>query len=223
MSRLLLCVWLVGAAIYTASLLLAPSLYGYGLPTGLTGNETVRAKHPPAREVILPLTLPPQAAAKHRIEWVQAARYTAVVRAQPSVSSPVLFASTFGRPLRVIGRDKGFVKVQDLGTGQLGWIEARATAPFFGGYRQRETMPVMVAQSEAVPAAETAVTEIKQPVIDSKPRAVQAISPRVERIAARPAWDNGVYKKNRAGPQRIAFRRQGGIAGMMQRTLFGRL
>lgn len=221
MSRLLLCVWLIGVAIYSAALLLAPSLYGYGLPTDLVVNETVRAKHPPAREVILPLTMPPEAAVKRRIEWVQAARYTAVVRAQPSAASPVLFASTYGRPLRVIGRDKDFVKVQDLGTGQLGWIEARATVPFSGGYRQRETMPVMVAESQAEPAATPDTTSA---ATQSKPHVTRAVTPtKVERVAARPARDNGMFKKSRGVPQRVAFRRQGGIAGMMQRTLLGRL
>ena len=145
MSRFLLCVWLAGAALYTAAtLLLAQSLHGHGMSPDLAVNETVRAKYPLAKEVILPLTLPPEAATKRRIEWVQAARYMAVVRAQPSASSPVLFASTYGRPLRVIGREADFVRVQDLGSGQLGWIEARAISRFIGGYRHREVTPPVV-------------------------------------------------------------------------------
>ncbi|MEX2165572.1 MAG: SH3 domain-containing protein [Methyloceanibacter sp.] len=209
MSRLLLCVWLVGAALYTAAtLLLAQSLHGHGLSPDFAVNETVRAKHPLAKEVVLPLTLPPEAAAKRRIEWVQAARYMAVVRAQPSASSPVLFASTYGRPLRVIGREADFVRVQDLGSGQLGWIEARAISPFVGGYRQREATPAVVVAESQVPREETPRAAVSQ----SKP----------ERVAASGS-SRSMFRKNRMGPQRVADHRQGGFAGIMQRAFFGRL
>jgi hypothetical protein len=32
-----------------------------------------------------------------------------------------------------------------------------------------------------------------------------------------------MFRKNRMGPQRVADRRHGGFAGIMQRTFFGRL
>jgi hypothetical protein len=228
MSRVLLCVWLVGAALYTAAtLLLVQSLHGHGLSPDFAVNETVRAKHPLANEVILPLTLPPEAAAKRRIEWVQAERYMAVVRAQPSASSPVLFASTYGRPLRVIGREADFVRVQDLGSGQLGWIEARAISPFVGGYRQREATPAMVvaasqAESEATPQAILVTTAPEATATDSKPLARAAVSSKPERVTAS-GLSRSMFRKNRTWPQRVADRRQGGFAGIMQRALFGRL
>jgi hypothetical protein len=229
MSRLLLCVWLVGAALYTAAtLLLAQSLHGHGLSPDFAVNETVRAKHPLAKEVILPLTLRPEAAAKRRIEWVQAARYMAVVRAQPSASSPVLFASTYGRPLRVIGREADFVRVQDLGSGQLGWIEARAISPFVGGYRQREATPAVVVAESQVPREETpramlVATASEAAATDSKPLARAAVSPsKPERVGAS-GLSRSMFRKNRMGPQRVADRRHGGFAGIMQRTFFGRL
>ncbi|MGI8853967.1 MAG: SH3 domain-containing protein [Methyloceanibacter sp.] len=229
MSRFLLCVWLAGAALYTAATLpLAQSLHGHGMSPDLAVNETVRAKHPFAKEVILPLTLPPEAATKRRIEWVQAARYMAVVRAQPSAASPVLFASTYGRPLRVIGREADFVRVQDLGSGQLGWIEARAISRFIGGYRQREvTPPVVVAESqvspEATPQALLVATAPEAAATDSKPLARATLSrPKPERVATS-GLSRNMFRKNRAWPQRVADRRHGGFAGIMQRALFGRL
>ncbi len=229
MSRFLVCVWLAGAVLYTAAtLLLAQSLQGHGMSPDLAVNETVRAKHPFAKEVILPLTLPPEAATKRRIEWVQAARYMAVVRAQPSAASPVLFASTYGRPLRVIGREADFVRVQDLGSGQLGWIEARAISRYVGGYRQREVTPAVVVagsqvSSEATPQAMLVATAPEAAATDSKPLARATVSQsKPERVAARDLSRN-MIRKNRAWPQRVADRRHGGFAGIMQRALFGRL
>jgi Bacterial SH3 domain len=221
-------VWLAGAALYTAvTLLLAQSLHGHGMSPDVAVNETVRAKHPLAKEVILPLTLPPEAATKRRIEWVQAARYMAVVRAQPSAASPVLFASTYGRPLRVIGREADFVRVQDLGSGQLGWIEARAISRFIGGYRQREvTPPVVVAESQVSPEATPQamlVATAPEAAATAKPLAQAAVSQsKPERVAAS-GLSRNMIRKNRAWPQRVADRRHGGFAGIMQRALFGRL
>ena len=169
------------------------------------------------------MTLPPEAAAKRHIEWVQAARYMAVVRAQPSASSPVLFASTYGRPLRVIGREADFVRVQDLGSGQ-----ARAISRFVGGYRQREVTPVVVVAGsqvspEATPQAMLVATAPEAAATDSKPLARAAVSQsKPERVAAS-GLSRNMFRKNRAWPQRVADRRHGGFAGIMQRALFGRL
>ncbi len=87
-------------------------------------------------------------------EWVQIAGYTTVVRAEPTTASPVLFAYAAGRPLRVIAREGGFARVQDLGSGQYGWVKESALAPFTGGYRQREDVaPQPQVVASAAPAS----------------------------------------------------------------------
>ncbi|MGV1015078.1 MAG: SH3 domain-containing protein [Methyloceanibacter sp.] len=218
MSRLLLCVWLASAAFI---LLLIQSLGGHGL----FPHTAVKAKHAMGTDEVV-LTLAPVQAGRH-IEWVQAARYMAVARAQASTAAPVLFAATYGRPLRLIERDAAFARVQDLGTGQLGWVETRALAPFFGGYRQREaTPPIMIADSEAKAGSEALiVAAAPEPVVKvTRPVVRQAVAkPKLKKVAASQNWDGRIFKRNRWGAQRVADRRRVGVAGIMQRTLFGGL
>ena len=155
MRGLLASVWLLLAGLYTVSLLalIQPFSRIDDWPTPPPLNETVRAKEPrpvalqsPAEAaapsfqlVSLAAPVPPKNVERHD-EWVQIAGYTTVVRAEPTTASPVLFAYAAGRPLRVIAREGGFARVQDLGSGQYGWVKESALAPFTGGYRQREDM-----------------------------------------------------------------------------------
>jgi hypothetical protein len=53
----------------------------------------------------------------------------------------VLSAYPAGQQLRVIAREAGFARVQDLASGQLGWIEESSLAPLIRGYRVREVAP----------------------------------------------------------------------------------
>ena len=132
-------VWLIGAALYTALILflIRPSSEEWPLPPP-TG-ETVRAKQPVASVASVAAVTEPKV--ERRNEWVQVAAYTTVVRSRPSLAAPVLLAYSAGRPLRVIAREAGFVHIQDLGSGQLGWVKEGALGPFVGGYREREHGP----------------------------------------------------------------------------------
>ncbi|MCJ7526508.1 MAG: hypothetical protein MUO37_00105, partial [Methyloceanibacter sp.] len=151
MRGLLPSVWLLLAALYTASILslIQPFARDEDWPAPPPVNETVRAKQPlavapqaapeqamPAQQVAFAAPMQPKIG--RRDEWVQIAGYTTMVRAQPSATSTVLLAYAVGRPLRVIAREAGFARVQDLGSGQFGWIKETSLAPFTGGYRQRE-------------------------------------------------------------------------------------
>ena len=121
-----------------------------------------------SRRCILPARVARAPAAPKGVErqdeWVQIGGYTTVVRAEPTTAAPVLFAYTPGRPLRVIAREGGFAHVQDLGSGQYGWVKESALAPFTGGDRQREDVapqpqvvasaaPASVPEQVAVPQA----------------------------------------------------------------------
>lgn len=254
MRGLLPSVWLLLAGLYTASLLalIQPFSFAEDWPTPPPFNETVRAKMQPA-------ALPPPAEAaassfqrvslvapvapkgvERQDQWVQIGGYTTVARAEPTTAAPVLFAYTPGRPLRVIAREGGFAHVQDLGSGQYGWVKESALAPFTGGDRQREdvapqpqvvasaapaSVPEQVAAPKAVappaPVAKTVVVAAKklQP-----PRSdAAAARPDKETVAAAEPEQRGFFGLRRNRPQRIALSGNGSsFAGIINRAFGGR-
>ena len=117
-------VWLIGAALYTALILFLIQPSSEESPMPPPTGETVRAKQPVAS--VAAVTEPK---VERRNEWVQVAAYTTVVRSRPSLAAPVLLAYSAGRPLRVIAREAGFVHIQDLGSGQLGWSRKARSPP----------------------------------------------------------------------------------------------
>jgi hypothetical protein len=260
MRGLLPSVWLLTAALYIASLhsLIQPFSGNEVWPAPPPTNETVRAKQPlslalkPDPELTGALVLAAAAPAiepkaEFRDEWVQIAGFTTVVRSRPSSSAPALLAYSVGRPFRVIAREAGFVRVQDLGSGQLGWIEESSLVPFTGGYRQREPQ-VVEPQIAAVAApqgsvAEPEATVTKPPVTVAKPpvavaklkiyaaaaKKVQqprndalATRSKKETVAVAEAGERGSSKKRRDRIQRVALGgRSTGLAAMVDRAFRG--
>jgi len=254
MRGLLPSVWLLAAALYAVSLLslIQPFSGDEAWPAPPPANETVVAKQPlslaPAPKpdlegeaaLVLAVAAPvPAPKIERRDEWVQIAGYTTVVRSRPSSTAPALFAYSVGRPFRVIAREAGFVRVQDLGSGQLGWIEESSLVPFVGGYRQREQQvvepQVAVAEPQAA-VAEPQATVAKPLVAAAKPKIYAAAAKKVEqpRIEAVPArakkatvavvetGDRGHFKKRRDRIQRVALGgRNTGLAAMVDRAFRG--
>lgn len=254
MRGLLPSVWLLAAALYAVSLLslIQPFSGDEAWPAPPPANETVVAKQPlslaPAPKpdlegeaaLVLAVAAPvPAPKIERRDEWVQIAGYTTVVRSRPSSTAPALFAYSVGRPFRVIAREAGFVRVQDLGSGQLGWIEESSLVPFVGGYRQRERRvvepQVAVAEPQAA-VAEPQATVAKPLVAAAKPKIYAAAAKKVEqpRIEAVPArakkatvavvetGDRGHFKKRRDRIQRVALGgRNTGLAAMVDRAFRG--
>jgi hypothetical protein len=146
---------------------------------------------------------------ERRNEWVQVAAYTTVVRSRPSLAAPVLLAYSAGRPLRVIAREAGFVHIQDLGSGQLGWVKEGALGPFVGGYREREHGPA-APQIAAVAPPQTTASTPHQPAAIAAKKAPQTVAVRPERetVASIEGWNRGLSRKRRDRPQRVALRRQ---------------
>ena len=171
MQRFLPSLWLFAAVLYVAR---HASPRSCSLRKGATGagrpHETVRAKQPvqaPDLKAAKPApagghAIQPSADAgtQHRNEWVQVASYTTVVHARPSSSSPVISAYPIGQQLRVIARESGFARVQDLGSGHLGWIAEAALVPRMRGYRVREPAP---AEPQVVAAAEPSPPPLLRP------------------------------------------------------------
>lgn len=243
MRGLLPSVWLLGAALYTTSILslIQPFSGDEDWPAPPPVNETVVAKLPPAvttqalAQAQAPLVLAALSAgpkAQRRDEWVQVAGYTTMVRARPAADAPPLYAYAVGRPLRVIGREGRFVRIQDLGSGKLGWIEEASLGPFFGGYRQPAPRiaepqiaavappPVVTAEpdsAEAAPHVTPAAVKKRQP-----PRG-DAVATRVakETVATAEPSGRGLFRKKR-GVQRVALGgRQKGLTSIFDRAIRG--
>jgi hypothetical protein len=257
MRGLLPSVWLLGAALYTTSILSLTKPFATDdeyWPAPPPVNETVVAKGPlaaplrPAAQAEIPLVLAAVAVSKPNAdradEWVQVAGYTTVVRSRPSAEAPPLYAYSVGRALRVIAREGHFVRVQDLGSGQLGWIEQASLVPFFGGYRQREPMaqiavatpPAQVA-TVAAPPVVADPAPVAESVVATGPAHIATVSnkkprkPREHLLAPKPGKDavaanepveRGLFRKKRGGVQRVALGgKQGGFGGMFGRAFRG--
>lgn len=238
MRGLLPSVWLLGAALYTALTLFLSRPVEDVWPLPARVNETVVAKQPPksARlifkdEILLKQTATaapaPGPQAPWRDEWAQIAGYTAMGRLHPSSTSPVLFAYSVGRPLRVLSRQDGFVRVQDIGSGQLGWVKETSVAPFTGGYRlpeQRAAEPVVAAVEPEATVAKPDVAAVVTPVavkrVPQPHTQAVAAKPRKEAVAATEPAPRGLFRRKRNQVQQVALDNQGtGVAAIMQRAL----
>jgi hypothetical protein len=248
MRGLLPSVGLIGAALYTASILsLTKPFAEENWPAPPPVTETVVAKTPPAITTqalggftLVLAALPAKPKAERRNELVQVTGYTAMVRSRPSPLSPPRGAYTAGKPLRVIAKEGAYVKIQDLGSGQLGWIEEASLAPFAGGYRRPtpaaplvasvtpQPEPSLVASAEAAPAPAPAhMTSVAAtPLAARKPK-----PPRGDAIAAKLAKETvaeaepearGLFRRNKRAVQRVALGgRNNGLTGMIDRAIRG--
>ena len=247
MRGLLPSVWLIGAALYTASILsLTKPFAEENWPAPPPVTETVVAKTPPAITTqalggITPVLAarPAKPNAERRNELVQVAGYTAMVRSRPSPLSPPRGAYTAGKPLRVIAKEGAYVKIQDLGSGQLGWIEEASLAPFTGGYRQPTVPaaplvasvvpppePAVVAEAEAAPVSAHITSVAATPVAarKSKPPRGDAIAAKLakETVAEAEPEARGLFRRNKRAVQRVALGgRNNGLTGMIDRAIRG--
>ena len=255
MRGLLPSVWLLLAGLYTASLLalIQPFSFAEDWPTPPPFNETVRAKEP--GHAALPAPAEAAASSFQRVslvapvapkgverqdQWVRIGDYTTVARAEPTTIAPVLFAYTPGLPLRVIAREGGFAHVQDLGSGQYGWVKESALAPFTGGDRQREDVapqpqvvasaaPASVPEQVAAPKAVAPPAPVAKAVVVAArklrpPRSdAAAARPDKEAVAAAEPEQRGFFGFRRNRPQRIALSgNDSGFAGIFNRAFGGR-
>jgi SH3 domain-containing protein len=253
MRGLLPSVWLLLAGLYTASLitLLHPFSFAEDWPTPPPLNETVRAKEPrhaaspapaeaaasPFRRVPLVAPVAPKGA-ERQDQWARIGGYTTVARGEPTTAAPVLFAYTPGLPLRVIAREGGFAHVQDLGSGQYGWVKENALAPFTGGDGRHEDVapqPRVVASAApasalsepvAVPKAVAPPAPVAKAVVVAakklQPPRGEAARSEKEVAAAEPE-QRGLFGFRRNRPQRIALSGDAsGFAGIINRAFGGR-
>ena len=153
--------------------------------------------------------------------------YTTVGRVEPTPLAGTirLFA---GRPLRVIAREDGFVRVQDLGSGQLGWVKesgarsvCRRRSPARGCAHSAEV--VASAAPASVPEQVAAPTAVAPQAVAPPARVAKAVvvaarkrrPPRSDAAAARPDKETvvaaaepeqrGLFGFRRNRPQRVAL------------------
>jgi len=77
--------------------------------------------HPAAHPVS---DIPPEGA-----ELAAIGTNAAVIRVAPSATAAQLFAFPLGRRVRVGERENGFAEIEDLGSGEVGWVEEAALGP----------------------------------------------------------------------------------------------
>ncbi len=244
MDRLLPSLWLLGAALYAAATLLVtqPFLDG-GSASLAAAHETVVAKQavklaldpvtpklpllaPAPVAELEPVQFSTERLPKPRNEWVAIVGYTAVIRAEPSVSSPVLTAYPIGHALRVIEREGDFARVQDLSSGQLGWAAASSIAAFLPGYREREepiVQPTLVAVAQSQTSA--VLPKPSQPAhsaIAPRPKQETVAVAQQETVAVTETAAPPLLTRASLRPQRLAQNQaDGSVADLVQRAFSG--
>lgn len=161
MARTLPPLWLFGAVLYTAGTLLFVQPYQARTEPGsvvIPINETVKAKQPRASGARADLPpLPRPDIGRLRLgQWVQVGRYTAVLRAFPGSPGHVLGGYPVGEPFRVVALEGENVRVQDLASGQFGWMRKSDLTPYTDGYRPRPTLAATQVAAAVPPSHVTA-------------------------------------------------------------------
>jgi hypothetical protein len=137
---------------------------------------------------------------------------------------PCFSAYPAGQQLRVIAREAGFARVQDLASGQLGWIEESSLAPLIRGYRVREVAPpepqVAVADPSP-PRPETLIRPVKVAAVATTQRPRRALTGPVAATVPQEGWDGGLFKRRDQARLIPAHGRSGDLAGLVQRAFSG--
>jgi hypothetical protein len=225
MARFLPPLWLLGAVLYTAgTLLFVHAIKAEPEPGALIIpiNESIRAKQTPAddaRAALPPLPRPPLHGPQPG-EMAEVAGYMAVVRAHPSQSAHVLAGYPVGQPFRVIARDGAFARVQDLGSGQLGWIRVSALGPYMDGYRRRPVIaaPLVAAAPQTMVVAQAPAPQVEAVAPETPAAAASARKPFALGPAPAPA-ESPVDTKTSDRPVRVA--QDDSLASIMQRAFSG--
>jgi hypothetical protein len=257
MARSVPSLFLTGAVLYAAGTLLAVAPPVDTLlvlhPPASPINETVRAKTPavddhsagktgsvaPADGTVTgslpPLPRPPLSGPDRlkRGQWVEVVGYMAVARAEPAPSGYVLAGYPVGQPFRVIAQRNGFVRVQDLRSGQMGWIRETSLTPYTGYPRHATPPPILIAKAPPVTAAPevpsappvmlAAAMPQPAPVTVRRGREPYALGPAAEaKPEASPPETSPPETEKRGRFWRVAARPQGdSFPALMQRAFSG--
>lgn len=223
MARYLPPLLLFGAVLYTAGTLLFVQPLGAGTESGslvLPINETIKEKQPPPAhgQAALPPLPRPEIGHFRLGQWVQVARYTAVLHARPGSPGHVLGGYPVGEPFRVVALDGDYARVQDLGSGQFGWMQKSDLTPYMDGYRPRGVTlaPQVVAAKSAVAPSPVAEQKVAA-AVPAKPVPVSQRRPYT--LGPAPAETREADKPEPRKPERVAF--DDSLGSIMQRAFYG--
>jgi hypothetical protein len=106
------------------------------------------------------------------------------VLAAPTSSASAMYGFPAGRPFRAIGREAGFVRIQDIQSGASGWIDEAALAP------------APERPAAAAPRSDPAATGTGRPVTSAKAKP-QSKKATVETLAPADAKPEPIQQKRR--------------------------
>jgi SH3-like domain-containing protein len=138
-------------------------------------------------------------------ERVKVSQSAATVRAGPSSESTMLFGFPYGRELRVMSREQGWVQIMDPGSKQVGWVEESAVTPS-GAEQQQE------AANQAPQRASRGAPAYGSPMFKD-PKMAGAWVPLDEDVGTPVAMENPVRPRK--------WRRGGRFAGALRRAFGG--
>lgn len=140
------------------------------------------------------------------------------IHASPSASAPVLYAFPAGRQLRVIGRETGFARIEDVKSGATGWVDERLLAP----------STATAASAPAAPSAPSASIDTEsapppRPAKASKPAAIKQAATETEAPAEAPPKPAAKpIQRGLFGAPKRAERGGNGFPGFLNRAFGGR-
>jgi hypothetical protein len=110
-------------------------------------------------------------------DMILVARRPVELLAEPSADATVMFGFPAGRPFRVIGREAGFVQIQDEKSGARGWIDeaALAAAPPRAPVitRRSSTKPTRRSSTKPAGGGRRSSSKPDSSIVDERERSVE--------------------------------------------------
>lgn len=210
----------------------------FGGDTSRSTTEAVVMIAPPAApEVDAPpatAALPNPEASPNYVPVTGPAEYMVTTRLTsihlgPSATASVLYAFPTGRRLRVVGREAGFARIEDLQSKATGWVDESLLAPISATASVKPTAPsapsdATVPDGDAEPASSPPPAAAKPPA--PKPAAKPAAAPKPRAVTGTEPPTTAAQKQAAAkrAQQRAAETadKNRGFPGFLNRAFGGR-
>lgn len=150
------------------------------------------------------------------------------IHVSPSATASVLYAFPTGRRLRVIGRESGFARIEDLQSKATGWVDERLLAPISATASAKPSAPSAPSDANgAEPAPTPAPAVAAKPPAPKPAAAPKPATPPKPKVAnegdtpaAAAAKNQAAKRAQQQGAQRAERNR--GFEGFLNRAFGGR-